>query len=183
MPRRQPPLAEVFIERLHRRLELRQGIHKSRPRLLAELFDGSTRVSQVWLSHVASARVSDILAAWPEIDKRDLAGEFMIALLGSHCAGDEQPDVHMVEADQQPASTNAASTAARLLQVTWNRGRVLSEPGCASALFGLSSSACKIFAVAPGALVLARVIARLSAAVLGSSCNRAQNSSAHIVGR
>ena len=83
-----PPLV---IERLNVSLELRVGTHKTRPRLLIELFDEhGKRRSQVWLSDDAPARIQEVVIGFSkksDVQESDMPPSFKAELLSARAEG------------------------------------------------------------------------------------------------
>ena len=88
MPRQaKPAIATLVIARLNRSIELRQSIHKGKPRLVVYVFEDTHRESVVWLSDSADARVQDILTSLPEVQDSDLTDAFKAQLLYDGATG------------------------------------------------------------------------------------------------
>ena len=82
-----PPLV---IERLNVSLELRVGTHKTRPRLLIELFDEhGKRRSQVWMSDDAPARIQEVVIGFSKsgVQESDMPPSFKAELLSARAEG------------------------------------------------------------------------------------------------
>lgn len=77
------PLAQHWIPRIERRIQLKQGKWKGANRLYVRLLDGAHQEFKVWMSFSASERVGDILTAMPFMIESDLSDDFKAAL----CAG------------------------------------------------------------------------------------------------
>lgn len=122
----------LHVDRLNRRLELREEMRKGKPRLLLSVYVGTHRESIVWLSCTpGDARVNDICVSRPDVYASDLTEAFKEVLFKHSVDMDAAAaDADAVESSQATSSTSRLfePVAETMAEVDSFKGRERLEP-------------------------------------------------------